>query len=146
MIFRCRILRPQFCGSHIPNDGHHRHRISSRLMWKSKAGAWGFIIREHDGTAVLVGAGNLGPMHDALIAETMACKQALEAAEQFGISQIELETDSSQLKDALTSSSRDMSIGGGLFTNLRSFLHDSFNCISVLDIPRSCNSVSARAC
>ena len=96
-----------------------------------KAGAWGFIIRDHEGSAVLAGAGNLGPVHDALLEETMPCKQALEAAEHFGISQVVLETDSSQLKDAITSSSRDLSIGGGLFTDIRSLVQDSFNCINV---------------
>jgi len=42
---------------------------------------------------ILAGAGNISPAHDALMAETMACMKALEAAEQLGISLIELETD-----------------------------------------------------
>lgn len=62
---------------------------------ETKSGAWGFIIRDSEGIAVLAGAGNLGPLHDALMAETMAFKQALEAAEHWGMSRLMLETDSS---------------------------------------------------
>jgi hypothetical protein len=114
--------------------------VDGAFRKETKADAWGFIIRDHDGSAVLARAGNLGPVHDALLAETMACKQALEAAEHFGISQVVLETDSSLLKDAITSSSRDLAIGGGLFANIRSLLLDSFSCTSICKIPRSCNS------
>lgn len=107
---------------------------------ESKKGAWGFIIRDHEGFTVLAGAGSLGSVHDALLAETMACKQALEAAVHFGISQVTIETDSSQLKEAITSSSSDLAIGGGLFREIRELLQDSFNCLNVCKIPRSCNS------
>jgi hypothetical protein len=34
----------------------------------------------------------------------------------------------------------DLSVGGGLFTEIRSCLQDSFNCLNVCKIPRSCNS------
>jgi len=101
---------------------------------ESKSGAWGFIIRNHEGATVLAGAGNVGPVHDALLAETLACKEALAAAEHFGISQVIIETDSSQLREAITSSSRELSIGGGMFVDIRNLLHDSFNCISVSNI------------
>jgi ribonuclease HI len=45
----------------------------------------------------------------------MACKFALEAAEVQGISRIELETDSSLLKEALATNSRDLAPQGVLF-------------------------------
>ena len=40
----------------------------------------------------------------------------------------------------ITSSSSDLSIGGGLFTDIRSILQDSFNCINICKILRLCNS------
>jgi len=43
-------------------------------------GAWGFIIHDYTGECVLVGAGNEGRIHDALMAETIACMKALELA------------------------------------------------------------------
>jgi ribonuclease HI len=49
---------------------------------------------------VMAGAANVSPMRDALMAETMACQFALEAAEMHGISRIELETDSALLREA----------------------------------------------
>jgi hypothetical protein len=123
-----------------PPPDHLKINVDATFRKETKAGAWGFIICDHEGATVLAGVGNLGPVHDALFAETMACKQALEAAEHFGISHVMIETDSSQLKDVITSSSRDLAIGGGLFADIRSLLHDSFNCINVCKIPRSCNS------
>jgi ribonuclease HI len=50
---------------------------------------------------VLAGAGNEGPVYDALMAESIACLKTLEIAEQHGISQIMLETDSNQMVDAI---------------------------------------------
>jgi len=58
----------------------------------------------------------------------------------FGTSQVIMETDSSQLKEAITSTACDFSVGGGLFLEIRSFLQESFNCLNVYKIPRSCNS------
>jgi hypothetical protein len=60
--------------------------LDGAFKQETKVGAWGFVVRDHEGSAVLAGAGNLGPVHNALLAETMAYKQALEAAEHFGIS------------------------------------------------------------
>lgn len=67
----------------------------------SKEGACGFIIHDHTGECVLAGAGNEGPVYDALMAESIACLKTLEIAEQHGISQIMLETDSNQMVDAI---------------------------------------------
>jgi hypothetical protein len=83
-------------------------------------------------------------MKDSLCSwlKRVACKQALEVAEHFGICQIELETDSSQLKEALSSSSRDLAIGGGLFRDLRVFLSDQFHCHKICNVPGACNSLA----
>lgn len=91
---------------------------------------------------MLAGAGNLGPVLDALMAETMACKQALEAAELFGMSRIMIEIDSSRLKDEITSTSRDLSIGGGLFSDIRNLLFENFICSSICNSSKPCNSAA----
>jgi len=101
---------------------------------------WGFVVRDHEGQPILAGAGRLDRTHDALMAETMACQQALEAAEHFGISQIELaETDSYQLKEAFTTPASDLALGGNLFKTFVLFS------LIILIVPkfvtfRSCNS------
>ena len=90
----------------------------------------------------MAGAANVSPMRDALMAETMACQFALEAAEMHGISRIELETDSALLREALITNSRDLATEGALFRSIRDLLADQFRCDCVRNIPRSCNSVA----
>ena len=124
----------------VPPVHYLKINVDGAYQAESRKGAWGFIIRDHDGSTVLAGAGNLGVVHDALLAETWACKQALDAAAYFGISQILIETDSSQLKESLSSSSSDLGVGGSLFKDIREMIQDSFICSSICKIPRSCNS------
>jgi len=71
-------------------------------------GAWGFIIRNSSSDSVLVGAGNEGYTHDALMAEAVACLKALEMAVEHGISHVVIETDSSLLVNALLTTERDL--------------------------------------
>jgi ribonuclease HI len=103
-------------------------------------GTCGFVVRDHLGEAVLAGAANVKPVRDALSAEAMGCLFALESVEAVGISRIELETDCSQLQDAIMSQRRDPAPGGVLFRSIRELLQDRFVCNKVIAIPRSCNS------
>jgi hypothetical protein len=59
-------------------DGAFRHETS--------ASSCGFIIRNSSGDPVMVGATNFSPVHDAMMAKTVACKFALESTELYGIS------------------------------------------------------------
>ena len=61
------------------------------------------------------GAAKVSPVRDAMMAETLACKFALEAAEVHGISRVGLETDSALLREALATNARDLALGGVLF-------------------------------
>jgi hypothetical protein len=88
----------------------------------------------------MAGAANVSPVRDALMAETLACKFA--AAEVQGISRIELETDSSLLREALATISRDLAPQGVLFKGIREILADHFRCEFIRNIPCSCNSVA----
>jgi hypothetical protein len=106
----------------LPPLNYLKINLDRAYQVDSKNGAWDFIIEDHEGSTVLAGARNLGVVHDAVLAETWACKQALDVAVHFGISQVLIETDSSQLKDALSSSSGDLAIGGGLFKDIREML------------------------
>lgn len=64
-----------------PND-IMKVNIDVEFLKQTKKGAWGFIVRDHEGRAVLVGAGNLNVVHDALCAEIEACLAALGAVSQ----------------------------------------------------------------
>ena len=83
---------------------------------------------------MLAGAVNISPALDALAMEMAACLFALESAERFGISRVELETDSS-LREAITSYSRELAAGGVLFRSIREFLTDQFICTKILNVP-----------
>jgi hypothetical protein len=101
--------------SRLPSnfDGAFVHEINVE--------AWGFIVRDHEGQPVLCW-----------------CRQSCDdpwrslAAAYLGISRIVLETG--QLKQALSSSSMDLAIGGGLFRDHRDSLLDDFSCESIYNI------------
>jgi ribonuclease HI len=76
------------------------------------------------------------------MAETLACKFALEAAEVHGISRIEMETDSSLLREAPFTNSWDLAPEGVLFKGIQELLADHFICNRICNVPRSCNSVA----
>ena len=92
------------------------------------------------GEAVLADAAKIMPLHDALSAEAVACLFALESAEFAGMSRIELETDCSQLRDAIISQSRDLAPCGVLFRSIWELLHDWFICNKVIVVLCLCNS------
>ena len=125
-----------------PAEGILKINIDGSFMPGTSKGAWGFVIRSHDGAIVIAGAGSLGPVHDALMAKMMACKFAVEAAIQLGIAHGVIETDSSQLREGLTSSEFDLSVAGGLFQDIRASLHEDFLSLNVTKIHRSCNSLA----
>jgi ribonuclease HI len=102
-------------------------------------GAWVFVIRNHEGACVAAGAGCIGPTHDALMAETFAFKQGLEATVHFGISKVIIETDSLVLKDAVTSTGHDLSSvrGRGLFQEIRNLIAEDFISLKVSEISKS---------
>jgi ribonuclease HI len=80
------------------------------------SGWWGFIIRDHLGDVVAAGAGRLAAVPDVLMTEAVACSQALLSATDLGISRIQIEVDSSVLKQAITSSAMDLAACGMLIS------------------------------
>lgn len=122
-----------------PDLNYLKINIDGAFRKETKEAACGFMIRNHLGEPVLAGATNISPALDALSAETAACLFALESAERHGISRVELETDSSQLRDAIMSDSRDLALGGVLFCSIRDLLHDHFFCNKTINFPRMCN-------
>jgi hypothetical protein len=104
--------------------------------------SWGFIIRDHDGEAVLAGAGRLLAAPDALTVEAAACQQALQAATDLGISRIQVEVDSSVLQHALQSTSMDLAPCGMMIRDIRFLLREHFVCSDIISVARACNSVA----
>ena len=63
-----------------PPQGQLKINTDGSFIPETLQGSWGFIVRDHDGDAVLAGAGRLGAAPDALTTEATACQQALQAA------------------------------------------------------------------
>ena len=68
---------------------------------RDRKGAWGFIARDHDGLAMLAGAGRINVLHDALSAEIHGCLAPHTAAMDQDMSHIIIESDSTILVQAL---------------------------------------------
>jgi len=77
-----------------------------------------------------------------LTAEASACAKALQAATEVGISRIQMEVDSSILKQALLLPSSDLAASGMLIRDTRHLLHEHFICNDIFLVPRACNSVA----
>jgi len=107
-----------------------------------KDGAWGFIIRDSDGQAVVAGSGRLSAVPDAISAEGEACLAALEAAMNRGISRVIIETDSTNLVSALRGNAYDQAPGGVIFSEARGVLEMHFDDVIFYAIPRTCNQAA----
>jgi ribonuclease HI len=123
-----------------PDENSLKINFDAGFRKKDGVRTCGFVVRDHLGEAVLAGAMKVKPIRDALSAEAVACLFVLESTEAVGISRIKLETDCSQLQDAIMSQSRDLAPGGVLFRSIRELLQDRFICNKIIAIPCSCNS------
>jgi hypothetical protein len=128
-----------------PGQQAAKRNVDGAFSPSPNVGAWGFIVRVECGGVALAGAGNMGQMHDALMLEATACLRALELANQYGISCIELETDSTNLEEAIRACSRDLGPSGMIFKAIRQLLLLRFNLLAFKHVPRSCNSSAHEA-
>ncbi|OEL13057.1 hypothetical protein BAE44_0025928 [Dichanthelium oligosanthes] len=62
------IQRMRWCSP--PNDTW-KINFDGAFLEKEKAGAWGFVARDHGGQAVLAGAGRLTTVNGALYAQSL---------------------------------------------------------------------------
>lgn len=109
---------------------------------ESNVGGWGFVIRDADGDVVGSGAGQINHAQDALHTKAEACLKALEAAQEWGISRVVLETDAMQLVHAIKSSDSDLAPNGVLFREIKTFAFLHFSSFSIVHCPRAYNNVA----
>jgi len=107
---------------------------------EERKGGWGFIVRDHDGLAILAGAGRINFLHDALSAEIHGCLAALSVAFDQRMSHFILESDSTVLVRALQSNDYDFSAAGVLIRETKFLISMNFVHVDVVHAPRSCNS------
>jgi hypothetical protein len=71
-----------------------------------------------------------------------ACAEAIQAANDWGMDKIELESDSLTLVNALNSTEFDLAPEGILFRDIKSFIRLNFISVQVCFAPRSCNKAA----
>ena len=73
--------------------------IDGAYINETRQGAWGFIIRDHYGCPILVGSGNAGQVHNAMMAEAWLPRRLWNRP--MNMARVQLEMDSSLLKEAI---------------------------------------------
>jgi hypothetical protein len=102
-------------------------------------GGWGCVVRDSTGSAVGAAAGRLDHVQDAFHAEAEACSRALHLVQDWGISRVQIETDSQLLVHAIKSNSGDLGPCGG---EIKKSMFLNFICNKFSFCPRSCNSIA----
>lgn len=81
-------------------------------------GGWGFVIRNSDGDVRGSGAGCIQNIVSALQAEVEAYAAALQAASDWGMTNVEVESDCQVLLRAIQSKDADLAPEGVIFREI----------------------------
>jgi hypothetical protein len=108
----------------------------------TKAGGWGFVIRDGEGAVRGSGAGRINWVASPAQAEAEACIQALRYAADRGMVNVMVESDASNLIRAVHSSEFDRAPEGVLYRDIRIFSQLNFSNCHFMFSPRSCNKVA----
>jgi hypothetical protein len=105
-----------------PPDDILKINTNGSFRETSHTGGWGFTIRNADGNLIAAGAGNLERVSDALHAEAQAMLHATIIASHMGCQNVVFETDSAQLKHAVTTEDYNLSPLAAMFREIKSHL------------------------
>lgn len=100
------------------------------------------MIRDRDGDVRGSGAGRMQNIASALRAEAEACAIALQTASDWGMTNVELESDCQVMLKAIQSKDGDLAPEGVIFREIRDFARLNFSSISFSFVPRGCNKVA----
>jgi ribonuclease HI len=117
-------------GTSTPPPGLLKINSDGAFVSDTLTGGRGFIIRDHSGEAVVAGAGRLAAVPDVIAAESLACSKALLSGTKYGISRVQIEVDSSVLKQAISSSSMDLAACGMLIGDIRPVLNSGLSLLA----------------
>ena len=107
-----------------------------------KCGGWGFVIRDHMGDVIGAGAGRVEYAQDVLQVEAEACVHALNYAQEWGMTNVLVETDAQILVQTITDSKNyDLAPNGVLFREINALAMLHFSSFSISFCPRVCNNV-----
>ncbi|CAM0953804.1 unnamed protein product [Alopecurus aequalis] len=122
-----------------PSEEFIKINTDAAFSATEKAGGWGAIARDSRGQIQFAAARKLTHVSDALHAEALAVENAIRQADQAGIGRINIETDSQNLKYALTSASYDKAKLGHIFLDIKNHLIMEFHDYVIEYCPRARN-------
>uniref|UniRef100_J3ND68 RNase H type-1 domain-containing protein n=1 Tax=Oryza brachyantha TaxID=4533 RepID=J3ND68_ORYBR len=93
--------------------------INGGYQCNTNQGGWGYVIRDRFGAVVQAGVGAVAHLMDTFHAEVLAYAEAIRAAQERGMSRIELETDSLLLQQALQDNSFNLLALGGVILEIK---------------------------
>lgn len=109
---------------------------------QQKSGGWGFAVRDWYGEVMGSGAGRMQYVGTAVQAEATACMKALHAAVQWGMMNVQMETDCQISARALQGNEHDLAPEGTLFREIKIFARQNFNVCTFNFAPRGCNKLA----
>jgi hypothetical protein len=143
----CKKLPGEFTSDRIthawkpPAEDHIKLNIDGAFALQTKQGGWGFVARDHLGEVRGARTGRILHAGSGLQTEAIACMEAVEAASDWGMGKVHVETDCANLVAALTGREYDLAPEGVLFREIRSFVSLNFISFKVSFCSRLCNKV-----
>jgi ribonuclease HI len=110
-----------------PPEDFLKLNCDGSFIKETRAGSWGFLIRDHDGDVVLTGRGKINNALSAFHSELIACLQGVQVASDLGIGKLILETDALNVQQAVQAKGFDTRPEGGLIEELKSLARSNFN-------------------
>jgi ribonuclease HI len=126
----------------VPMGDKLKINVDGAYHEDTSSGGWGFVVRDSHGNVRGSGAGYLAQLTSAAHAEAEACSAAIQAAAEWGMMNIELESDCQKLVRALKSNEYDRALEGIIYKDLRIYLRANFNFAEVGHVPRDCNKIA----
>ncbi|XP_073355502.1 uncharacterized protein [Aegilops tauschii subsp. strangulata] len=87
----------------------------------ARTGGWGFVIRDSNGDDRGSGAGRLPNVATTNRAEAEACAAGLQAASDWGMTNVDVESDCQVLINAIQGKASDRAIEGVIFRDIQGF-------------------------
>jgi ribonuclease HI len=125
-----------------PAEDTIKINVDGSFSHTTRRGGWGFIARDHMGMGRGAGLGCLTSAASALHAEAIACQEAVHAAADWGMVRVQIETDCTNLVQAIQSNKFDFAPEGVIFRDIRSFVQLHFISFDISFSPRTCNKIA----
>lgn len=125
-----------------PEGDQLKINLDGAFQETAGTGGWGFLIRDNTGDVRGAGTGKIPNVRSAEQSEAEACMHAIEAAADWGMTNVCIESDCKNLISALQSNDRDLAPQGIFYRDMRQFIRLNFSVVSYMHVPRACNKIA----